>query len=123
MARLARALTVASAVVGLGALAGCGSNGGLDLARQACTHVDASLREYNASLHAKSQAQATLDLARADAQLREALPLAASATSSDGQWNALMTTISESARVNESELASALKAQCAVATSGGPAVP
>ena len=49
---------------------------------------------------------------QADAELRAALPLAAAANSDDGSWNALMTTISESATVDETHLIPSLKAQC-----------
>jgi hypothetical protein len=50
---------------------------------------------------------------KADAQLRAALPLAAQANSADGSMNALMTTISESATVDEGHLLPSLKGQCA----------
>jgi hypothetical protein len=50
----------------------------------------------------------------ADAELRAALPLAADATSADGSLNSLMTTISESATVDEAHLIPALKGQCAL---------
>jgi len=52
---------------------------------------------------------------RAYLQLREALPLAAEAADANGQWQALMTTVSESNRVPEQYLVTALRAQCAVA--------
>ena len=51
----------------------------------------------------------------ADEQLRAALPLAADANSDDGSWNALMTTISEGATVDEGHLVPSLRAQCVVA--------
>ena len=43
------------------------------------------------------------------------LPLAAAANSDDGSWNALMTTISEGATVDEGHLVPSLRAQCVVA--------
>jgi hypothetical protein len=55
------------------------------------------------------------DLQLATIELQKAEPLAASATSSDGQWNALMTTLSELGQVDESHLILALQAQCSVA--------
>ena len=91
-------------VVGLalaaGLLGACSSSGGQALAEQACVHVHHTV----ASLRTK-----------ADSQLRAALPLAAAANSDDGSWNSLMTTISESATVDEGHLLPSLEAQCAVA--------
>jgi hypothetical protein len=55
------------------------------------------------------------DLRRASDELQAAEPLAAAATSADGQWNALMTTLNETGQVDEGQLISALRAQCAVA--------
>jgi hypothetical protein len=107
----AGALTLGAALT----LSACGQ-GGLDLARQACQHVNLSLHYYALStspgLSATASAQ---DRDRADQELRKALPLAAAANSADGSWNSLMTTISESATVDEVHLAPALKAQCALA--------
>lgn len=48
----------------------------------------------------------------ADQELRAALPLAAQANSDDGSWNALMTTISEGAVIDEGHLVAGLRAQC-----------
>ncbi len=50
-------------------------------------------------------------------QLRQALPIAAQAAYHDGQWQALMTTVSESNRVPETTLVSSLRAQCQQADS------
>jgi hypothetical protein len=41
------------------------------------------------------------------------MPLAADAAAADGNLNALMTTVSEGATVDESHLVPALKGQCA----------
>jgi hypothetical protein len=41
--------------------------------------------------------------------------LAAAANSDDGSWNALMTTISEGATIDEGHLVPSLRAQCVVA--------
>ena len=99
-------------VVGLGAtLTACG-NDGTALAKQACTHVDRSLslltraaRQADVTMAAQLQQQAYI-------QLRQALPIAAQAAYRDGQWQSLMTTVSESGRVPETTLVSALRAQC-----------
>jgi hypothetical protein len=110
---------IASGALTLGAmlfLSGCGQQGGLDLARQACVHVNLSLHYFTLSIApGVTGPDSAADRTRADAELRKALPLAAAANSDDGSWNSLMTTISESATVDELHLAPALKAQCAVA--------
>ena len=103
--------------IGLGAaLSACG-NSGNTLAKQACTHINRSIQLLEESDHQSDHAQATQDAAQAYGQLRAALPIAAQAAFQDGQWQALMTTISESNRVPESTLVDALKAQCSQADS------
>ena len=95
-------------------LSACGDSGE-DLARQACVHVNRSVRYFEAS--AKPDVSAEGVRAAPDpgeAELRAALPLAAQATSADGSMNSLMTTISEGATVDEAHLIPALKGQCAV---------
>lgn len=100
-------------------LAACG-NGGTALARQACGLVDQSVALLGRASHAPTSALATTDQQRAYNDLRRALPIAASANSADGEWNALMTTISESARVPEQHLVAALRSQCQLAFSANP---
>jgi len=97
-------------------LSACGGNSGQELAQQACVHIKRSLQDYaQSSLPGVAPATVTSLRNQADRELRAALPLAAAATSADGSWNSLMTTISESATVDETHLAPALKGQCAVA--------
>jgi hypothetical protein len=94
-------------------LSACGQDGN-DLARQACVHVRLSVRDFELSVKPETAAVTSARLrAKASAQLRVALPLAADATSADGSMNSLMTTISESATVDEAHLIPALKGQCA----------
>jgi hypothetical protein len=94
-------------------LSACGQQSGEALARQACTHVDLSVRDYELSTNSSlSASKVVLLRTKADAELRAALPLAAAATSADGSLNALMTTISEGATVDEAHLVPALKGQC-----------
>src|SRR5579875_2752763 len=90
--------TVAVVAVAL-TLAGCGQDG-VSLARQACAHVDASFRLYREAQDSTGT-QASNDLQKANNQLEAAEPLAAQATSDNGQWNALMTTLQEIGRVDE----------------------
>jgi hypothetical protein len=121
-----RATTAAGLVpvVGLSLLlTACSGQSGQALAQQACRHVDLSLRLYRAAERTPSPAVARTKVQQAYVQLRAALPLAAAATSDDGQWNALMTAISESARVSEAQLLTALQDECAVANGTQQAVP
>jgi hypothetical protein len=53
-------------------------------------------------------------------ELLKATPLAAAATSADGSWNALMTTINESERVPLHNLVPSLTRLCKVADSSSP---
>jgi hypothetical protein len=105
----------AGAALGLSA---CSSQGGQDLAQQACVHVTLSVADYQRAENPTTSAAAAARLQReADQELRDALPLAAAANSADGSWNSLMTTISEGANVDEGHLVPALRAQCVVANS------
>jgi hypothetical protein len=110
---LASVVVVASAIV----FAACSESSGLGLARQACGDVHLSIVSYEAGMHASNRSTTSHDLKRATVELQKAEPLAAAATSADGQWNALMTTLNELGQVDEGHLISALRAQCAVANS------
>jgi hypothetical protein len=101
------------------AVAGCGDQSGLTLARQACTYVNSSISLYESSLTAKTQKERTALASQAYSRLSLALQPAALASSENGQWQGLMTTISESSRVPESVLVGALEEQCTVADSPG----
>jgi hypothetical protein len=102
----------ASAVGAALCLSSCGQSGQA-LAQQACTHVDRSVRDYKLSTKTNvSASEADRLRTQADAELRAALPLAADATSSNGNLNALMTTIAEGATVDEGHLIGALEGQC-----------
>lgn len=115
------AILIAVAAIGVSVpLAGCSQGQAVDLARQACRHVTTSIRLFESAEQAKNPGNAAKLATEAHAQLLDALPIAAQANSEDGQWNALMTTISESARVSESHLIVALHAQCKLANSGQP---
>jgi hypothetical protein len=104
-------------------ISACSQGSGLDLAREACTHVQASIRAYDAAFEATSHQAAERDLTVATNDLQTAEPLAAQATSADGQWNALMTTLNELGQVDEGHLLVALRAQCALADSNQPDLP
>ena len=114
-----RPALVAMALLAAGALglSACDStNSGQSLARQACVHVHRSLSEYRQSTQPGEPAADVAKLQqKAGNELQSALPLAAQANSADGTWNALMTTISENATIDEGHLVPALEAQCAAA--------
>jgi hypothetical protein len=113
-ARVVAVLALAGgAALGLSA---CSTQGGQDLAQQACVHVRLSVSDYLQAVRPGTAPAAAAQLQEwADQQLRDALPLAAAANSDDGSWNALMTTISEGATVDEGHLVPSLRAQCVVA--------
>ncbi len=112
-----RALTVLALTAGTAVgLSACSTQDGQDLAQQACVHVQRSVTAYLRAVRPGTSAAAAAQLQKeADQQLRAALPLAAAANSDDGSWNALMTTISEGATVDEGHLVPSLRAQCVVA--------
>ena len=112
-------IVVAGLSVGLAAC----SSGGVDLARQACGHVDKSLALFKRAEQAPTQAEANTLGERAYVELRYALPLAAKAAASDGQFQALMTTLSETNRVGEQHLITSLRDQCAAAQESNPLHP
>lgn len=114
--RVGRLLVVVGVTIGLGlALSACG-NSGTALAKQACSHIDQSISLLARSHEAGPTGAAQLQQ-QAYNQLRDALPIAAQAAYHDGEWQALMTTISESNRVPEATLVTALRAQCQQANS------
>jgi len=126
--RVGPAVTVAVVLSGGGALlSGCASAGSA-LARQACVHVDASIRLFTRAEHATSAARARAEVVRAAGELNDAEQLAAQANSADPSYNPLMTTLQEIGRTSEANLIPALRAQCAAAqsstaTSPVPAAP
>ncbi|MHB8680487.1 MAG: hypothetical protein ACYDA2_00105 [Acidimicrobiales bacterium] len=120
LTRPAFRLAAGSAVAAL-ALAGCANSNALGLVRQACGHVQRSFGLYQAATSASDAAHQAADEAAAHEQLRQALPLAAKAAGESPEWSALSTTLSESSRVPESDLVSALHQQCADIGSGGSA--
>jgi outer membrane murein-binding lipoprotein Lpp len=117
--RTARVLTLVAAVALGTGLAGCANDQALTLAREACSHVDRSLTIYRSVEQTPGSARAASEQAQAVAQLRSALPIAATAAGEAPQWQALMTTLSESTRVPESDLVDALEDQCAATSTNG----
>ena len=108
-------VTIPGLALGLNA---CSAADAQALAQQACVHVERSVQAWQRSTRPGTPPATVTRLQKqATAELRTALPLAASANSDDGSWNSLMTTISEIATVDESHLIPSLRAQCVVANS------
>jgi hypothetical protein len=103
--------------------AACSTQDGDALARQACGYVSSSITLYDSSLSGKTPNEAIHLQDEAYDQLQLGLQPAALAAGDNGQWQALMTTISESSRVPERVLVSALQQQCAVAETPGATPP
>jgi hypothetical protein len=110
------ALVLASVV-----LSSCGTNGAVADARASCVLVKRAL-----TLQSESEAPSLTATRRnslegqAMSELLKATPKAADATSIDGSWNALMTTINESERVPLKNLVPSLTRLCKVADSATP---
>lgn len=104
-----------SAIAAGAALSACGGNSGA-LGHQACAEVERSIALYHRSLNASGTTAAS-ERARALSDLQRAMRPAALASSKGGNWQALEATLEESNRVPESDLVSALSAQCAGVTS------
>ena len=121
MARL-RAGRALAALAGAGlALSACGTGGAVAHARSACVKVDAALALYAQSeTPGLAGASAKALSARAMSTLLAATPDAAAATSADGSWNPLMTTIGEAQRVPIGDLVASLTRLCTVANSSQP---
>jgi hypothetical protein len=107
-------------VAGL-ALGSCGTGGAMSDARTSCRSVHAALVLEKRSGRAGLSKVTRMNLqARAMSELLKATPSAAAATSLDGSWNPLMTTINEAERVPLNYLAPALTRLCQVADSATP---
>ena len=122
MARLARSLGVlALFALTSGLLASCGSGGAIADARASCAYVKIALATQNESEQPGVSATDQRHLeAKALSQLLKATPAAAAATSIDGTWNPLMTTINEAERVPLANLVPSLTRLCRVADSATP---
>jgi hypothetical protein len=110
------ALVLASVV-----LSSCGTSGAVTDARASCVFVKRAV-----ALQSQSEAPALTATqrnsleGRAMSELLRATSKAADATSIDGSWNALMTTINESERVPLKNLVPSLTRLCKVADSSTP---
>jgi uncharacterized protein YqgV (UPF0045/DUF77 family) len=90
-------------------------------ARASCVLVKRAieLQTQSEATNLTTTQRATLE-GQAMSALLKATPAAADATSLDGSWNALMTTINESERVPLKDLVPSLTRLCMVADSSSP---
>jgi hypothetical protein len=122
VARLVRFLGPLTALVLASvALSSCGTNGAVTDARASCVLVKRAiiLQTHSEAPHLTATERSSLE-GRAMSELLRATPKAADATSIDGSWNALMTTINESERVPLRDLVPSLTRLCRVADSSSP---
>jgi hypothetical protein len=122
VARVARVLVpVFALVLASVTLSSCGTSGAVTDARASCVLVKRALaiQSQSEAPNLTAAQRAALE-GRAMSELLKATPKAADATSIDGSWNALMTTINESERVPLKNLVPSLTRLCKVADSSSP---
>ena len=122
MARLVRVLgPFAALVLASVVLSACGTSGAVTDARASCVLVKRAIAlQTQSEAPSLTSSQRTTLEGRAMSELLKATPAAANATSLDGSWNALMTTINESERVPLKDLVPSLTRLCKVADSSSP---
>ena len=102
-------------------LSSCGVGGAVTDARESCRYVHKALQIQKESTEPGLSAHKRLTLqANALAELLRGTQAAADATSMDGSWNALQTTINEAERVPLSDVVAPLTRLCQVADSTTP---
>ena len=122
MARVVRLLVPLSALVlSRVVLSSCGTNGAVADARASCVLVKRAVAlQSQSEVPTLTPTQRNSLEGQAMSELLKATPKAADATSIDGSWNALMTTINESERVPLKNLVPSLTRLCKVADSTTP---
>jgi hypothetical protein len=122
VARLARAAVALTAILAAAAgLSACGTGSAVASARASCVYVGRAL-----VLEGRARAPGIPASRRAElesgalATLLKGTPEAARATSQDGSWNPLMTTINEAERVPLADLVPTLRRMCRIANSSTP---
>ena len=122
MARVVRLLIPFSALVlSSVVLSSCGTNGAVADARASCVLVKRAVAlQSQSEVPTLTPTQRNSLEGQAMSELLKATPKAADATSIDGSWNALMTTINESERVPLKNLVPSLTRLCKVADSTTP---
>ena len=122
MARLVRlAGVLATLTVSSALLASCGSGNATTDVRHSCVYVKRALAiEARSEQPGLNASRRTALQADALSELLKATPDAAAATSIDGSWNPLMTTINEAERVPIPDLKATLTRLCRIADSQTP---
>lgn len=122
MARLTRLTLLGASILAASlGLSACGSGGAVAQARASCVDVKTALRlDQAAQAPGLSSEQSAALESKAMAALLRATPAAARATSIDGSWNPLMTTINEAERVPIANLRASLTRMCQIANSSTP---
>ena len=122
MARVVRLLVPFSALVLSSVVfSACGTNGAVADARASCVLVKRAVAlQSQSEVPTLTPTQRNSLEGQAMSELLKATPKAADATSIDGSWNALMTTINESERVPLKNLVPSLTRLCKVADSTTP---
>jgi lipid A disaccharide synthetase len=122
VARLAHRLALLVAVVVASVtLSACGTGGAVADARASCRYVGHALTlQHQSQRPGLSSSRRAILEANAISELLKATPLASRATSIDGSWNPLMTTINEAERVPLANLVASLTRLCKVANSSTP---
>jgi len=102
-------------------LSACGTGGAVADARASCRYVShaLALQQRSEQPGLSTTTKAALQ-ANAMSELLKATPRASEATSIDGSWNPLMTTINEAERVPLANLVASLTRLCKVANSSTP---
>lgn len=93
-------------------LAACGASAS-ENSRQSCQFVEQSISQFNLAQQQTDPTLAAAYTKKALGLLGSALPLAAIAAGSNGEYQALQATLSETSRVPENLLISALSRECA----------
>jgi hypothetical protein len=116
LAGLLATLTISSAL-----LASCGTGNATSDVRHSCVFVKRALSiETESQQPGLSATRRQVLRSNALSELLKATPSAAAATSIDGSWNPLMTTINEAERVPIPDLEPSLTRLCRVANSQTP---
>ena len=116
---LRRSLGLASVFAAGLTLSACGTNAH---AVAACKQVKVAIAAYEAAM-ASTGAVQTSGVTHAQSLLKRAMGDAGAATSEDGTFNALQTTISESSRVGMGNVVPSLRAQCSQVLDPHPYAP
>ncbi len=106
------AATIITLLLAGAVLAACGTSAS-ENARRSCQFVEQSISQLNLAQQQTDPTRSAAYAKKALGLLGSALPLAAIAAGSNGEYQALQATLSEASRVPENLLTSALSRECA----------